>query len=236
MTVPASAGFYLTRLGHSCVVIGVGQPDGTQRRLVLDPGNLTPPLTSAVGRVDAVLVTHAHGDHVDADQIWRLRESAHLPVYGDGGVRSLLAEAGIEDTEVLAPGRATVGGIAVHVSTAEHEPIYPGVAVPGNLAYLLAGTVFAPGDAFFVPDFDVDVLLLATGAPWMKLADTVDYLRAVAPRVAVPLHDGGLTAAHQNLHRGLITKFAPDGTTVVTPGLGEQIDLATLETTGRGRD
>lgn len=213
----------LTRLGHSCVLVSVELPDHTQRRLLLDPGNLTPPLTADIGPVDAVLVTHAHPDHIDVDQLPRL--SGPAKVYGDARVQAYLAEAGLEDSEVLAPGTADVADVEVEVFASTHEPIYPGVPVPTNLAYLLAGTLLAPGDAFFVPDSAPDVLLLPVGAPWMKLADTIHYLRAVAPRIAVLVHDSGLSEAHQQLHRGLITKFAPSSTTVLAPALGEQLDL-----------
>lgn len=225
MTGPAGSAVHLTRLGHSCVLVTVDQPDHTQRRLLLDPGNLTPPLTTDIGVVDAVLVTHAHADHIDAEQVRRLRRATPVPVYGDDAVRALLVQEGIEDLRVLTPGTTSVADVSVEVSASAHEPIYPGVPVPANLAYLLAGTVLAPGDAFFVPDIATDVLLLPLGAPWMKLADTIDYLRAVAPRIAVLVHDSGLSEAHQHLHRALITKFAPGSTSVVAPALGEQLDL-----------
>jgi len=216
----------ITLLGHSCVLFSIGRSDN-QRRLVLDPGNLTSPL-SDVGQVDAVLVTHAHADHVDADQIRLLRQSAAFPVFGNEDVLRLLADAGIPNLTLLEPGPLTVAGVKLEVLASVHESIYPGVPVPTHSAFLIADTVFAPGDAFLVPDFPVDVLMLATGAPWMKLADTIDYLRAVNPRVAVPVHDGGLAPAHQALHRALIAKFAPMGTTVLNPGRGQRIDTATL--------
>ncbi|MGI8589452.1 MAG: MBL fold metallo-hydrolase [Nakamurella sp.] len=224
-------GVRLTRWGHSCVLLTVDQPNGDPRHLLLDPGNLTPPLTAEVGPVDAVLVTHAHADHVDPEQIRRLQQAAATPVYGDEGVRALLADVGLENTRMVTSTTSSIADVPVVVWTSPHEVIYPGVPLPANLSYLIADTVLAPGDAFFVPDVDVDVLLLPIGAPWMKLADTIDYLRAVAPRVAVPVHDNGLAHAHQNLHRSLLTKFAPSGTTVASPGLGELLDLATLEVT-----
>lgn len=223
-TIP---GIQLTPLGHSCVLVSVGQPGGEQRQLLLDPGNLTPPLT-AVGPVDAVLVTHAHGDHIDPEQIRRVRQTAPAPVYGDQGVAALLTDAGVDGTNLVGPGTSTIADVSVQISASEHEPVYAGVPVPTNLAYLIAGAVFAPGDSFVVPDFAVQVLLLPTGAPWMKLAETIDYLRAVAPRIAIPVHDSGLASAHQNMHRGLITKFAPESTTVLIPAQGERIDLETL--------
>ena len=221
---------HLRRLGHSCVLLTTNLPDGGQRRLLLDPGNLTPTLPSDLGSVDAVLVTHAHADHLDPDQIRRLGGPPVPPVYGDDGVRSLLTDAGLENTHPVVDGATTIADVPVQVWTSAHEVIYPGVPLPGNVSYLVADTVLAPGDAFFVPDVPVDVLLLPTGAPWMKLAESIDYLRAVAPRLAIPVHDSGLAAAHQNLHRGLLTKFAPSGTTVVVPDLGEDFDIVSGST------
>lgn len=215
---------HLTPLGHSCVLVSIVEPNGDERRLLLDPGNLTPPL-SDVGPIDAVLVTHAHGDHIDPEQIRHLRRTAPVPIYGDEGVAALLADAGIDGVHLVEAGPSSIAQVPVQVSAAPHESIYREIAVPANLTYLVAGTVFAPGDSFAVPDFPVEVLLLPTGAPWMKLAETIDYLRAVAPRIAIPVHDGGLVSAHQNMHRALITKFAPEDTTVLVPARGERVDL-----------
>ena len=231
MRITDLLGFRLTRLGHSCVMIEIDQPDGDRRRLLLDPGNLTPPLTPAVGPVDAVLITHAHPDHIDPEQLRRLRQAEAAPVYGDEEVRALLTGAGIEGTRVVQPGTSNIADVPVTAWVSPHQVIYAGVPLPTNLSYLIADTVLAPGDGFFVPEVAVDVLLLPMGAPWMRLADTIDYLRAVAPRIAVPVHDGGLAPAHQNLHLSLLTKFAPSGTTVVMPPLAQHLDLATLKTT-----
>ena len=219
----------LTRMGHACVLVAVDLPGVGQRRLLLDPGNLTPPLPADLGPVDAVRVPQAHTDHVDPDQVRRL--PATTPVYGDDGVRALLAEAGLDEVRVATAGTPSIADVPVVVTDAAHEVIYPGAPLPTNLSYLIADTVLAPGDAFFVPDAAVEVLLLPIGAPWLKLAEAIDYLRAVAPRVAVLVHDGGLAPAHQQLHRALLTRFAPSGTTVVAPDLGERINPATLSAT-----
>ena len=223
---PTASGIQLTLLGHSCVLVSINHADGGLRRLLLDPGNLTPPVTDT-GPVDAILVTHAHGDHVDPDQVRQVRRSGPAPVYGDEAVAAMLGDAGVEGVEVVGPDTSSIAGVPVAIATSAHELVYPGVPVPPNLTFLIAGTVFAPGDSFAVPEAAVDVLLLPTGAPWMKLAETIDYLRAVAPRVAIPVHDGGLADAHQKMHRALITKFAPDVTTVLAPAAGERIDLGT---------
>ncbi|BDZ42430.1 MBL fold metallo-hydrolase [Paraoerskovia sediminicola] len=214
----------LTTLGHSCVLVDVRSGSGALARIMLDPGNLTPPL-DAVDGLDAVLVTHAHPDHVDAEQVRRLQSAGPVAVHGDPSTASVLEDVGANGVVVTGPGTLKIAGVSVEVSTSAHEEVYPGVPVPANLAYRIADRVFAPGDAFAVPEFDVDVLLLPTGAPWMKLSESIDYLRAVAPRVAVPVHDAGLATAHRELHRGLMEKFAPEGTTVLRPEVGESFDL-----------
>ena len=73
--------------------------------------------------------------------------------------------------------------------------------------------VLHPGDALSVPDKGIDTLLLPVSAPWLKLADVIDYVRAVAPRVALPIHDGVYTAFGLSI---VARQLAPDGV-----GIGE---------------
>lgn len=214
----------LTALGHSCVLLESASPTAPTLRVLLDPGNLTPPLDD-LGPVDAVLVTHPHVDHLDPAQLSRLRWTGPPRVHGGPAVADALAEAGLEGAVTVGPGTFHVDGLAVEAFEAAHEPVYPGVPVPPNLAYLVAGTVFAPGDSFAPAPGPVDTLLVATGAPWMKLSETIDHLRLVAPRRAVPVHDGGLAPAHRAMHRALLDRFSPDGTTLHVLEPGGSLDL-----------
>ncbi|XPP27394.1 MAG: MBL fold metallo-hydrolase [Leucobacter sp.] len=216
--------FHLTLLGHSCVLVETAGGSKRPSRILLDPGTLTPPL-EPIPDLDAVLVTHAHPDHLDPEQLARLFAGGPVPVYGDAAVAAAVSAADLGDATVLAEGVHRIAGVELAVASAPHEEIYRGVPLPGNLTFRIADRLFAPGDAFAVPEEPVDVLLLQTGAPWMKLAETIDYLRAVAPRIAVPVHDGGLAAPHREMHRGLMQKFAPEGTTVIRPEIGERIEI-----------
>ncbi|MFT4232613.1 MAG: MBL fold metallo-hydrolase [Leucobacter sp.] len=214
----------LTPLGHSCVLIETQNRSGDTSRILLDPGSLTPPL-EPIPELHAVLITHAHPDHVDAEQLRRLFADGAVPVYGDAGVGAVIGEAGLGEIVEIGEGVHDIAGVEVVVASAEHETIYPGVPVPGNLVFRIAGRVFAPGDAFARPSEPVEILLLPTGAPWMKLSETIDYLRSVAPRIAVPVHDGGLAMPHREMHRTLMEKFALEGTSVLRPAVGETIEL-----------
>ena len=82
-----------------------------------------------------------------------------------------------------------------------------------QLTMALTRNFLHPGDSFHVPAEKVDVLALPTAAPWMKLSEGVDYLQAVAPRIAVPIHQAVTTIA--TTHYDAFSALAPEGTTVV---------------------
>ena len=54
-------------------------------------------------------------------------------------------------------------------------------------------SVYHPGDSTFVPDGSVDTLLVPTSAPWLKLDESIDFVRAVRPTRAYSIHDAMLS-------------------------------------------
>jgi hypothetical protein len=81
-----------------------------------------------------------------------------------------------------------------------------------NISYLVgdgdhAARLMHPGDALFVPDEPVDVLAAPAAAPWMRIAEAVDYLRAVAPARAVPIHQGMITPDGRGVYYGRLTEM-----------------------------
>lgn len=216
----------LTHYGHACVVID--DPSGTAGRILIDPGSLADDI-SGIDPVDAVLITHEHPDHLDVGKLSTLRAvNPDLTLYGNPGTPPALPPTERERAHILASAaqsRATIAGWDIVAHTTIHETIYPALPDITNNAYLIGGRVWHPGDAFDVPESPVDLLLLPIGAPWMKLAEAVDYLQAVAPKIAIPIHQGGLQPAHRDLHCGLLTKFAPAGTQFITVKSGEPLDF-----------
>jgi hypothetical protein len=64
------------------------------------------------------------------------------------------------------------------------------------------------------------VLFVPTAAPWLKIAEAIDYLHAVAPGTAVPIHQAVLSAPGQQVHYQLLDNLSPPATTlrVLDPG------------------
>ena len=209
----------IVHFGQSCVLVEVGTA-----RLLLDPGVYSADFEELTG-LDAILVTHQHPDHLDLVRLPALlaaNPGAELLV--DVGSAGQLATAGIAH-RVVRPGETLkLAGSTVEVIGGEHGVVHPDIPVVPNNGYLIDdGEVLHPGDSFALPDRDVDVLLLPTVAPWFKISEAVDFLRAVDPGLAVPIHQALL--ARPEKFYGLFRELAPVGTEVHVAVPGEALRL-----------
>jgi L-ascorbate metabolism protein UlaG (beta-lactamase superfamily) len=198
----------VTHLGHACLLVETGTA-----RLLIDPGTMS--AFASMRDLDAVLVTHQHADHLD-----RARLPALLAANPGAGLvvdADTVTELGPLPVQPVVgrPGdRLRFAGSSVDVLGGRHATVYADVPGCTNSAYLIdGGALLHPGDSFFVPEADIDVLAVAIDGPWLKLAEAVDYVRAVSPRVAVPMHEGETSDPAK--YAGMLAAFSPD--TVVRP-------------------
>ncbi|OLT38673.1 MBL fold metallo-hydrolase [Saccharomonospora sp. CUA-673] len=206
----------VTHFGHSCVLL-----ETERARILVDPGAFSTGFETLTD-VDAVLITHQHFDHIDTEKLPALlAANPRARLITDPGSHDTVAKLDLA-SHTAHPGEVLdIAGTPVHVVGGQHATIHRDVPVIPNVGYLVDhGAFYHPGDAFFVPEQEVDVLGLPTGAPWLKAGEAVDYLRAVAPRLAVPIHEAVL--ANPAMHYGLFTNLAPDGTEVRVLPRGRQ--------------
>ena len=208
----------ITHLGHACLLV-----ETTTARVLVDPGTLSTGWEELTD-LDAVLITHAHPDHVDVEKLPQLLEANDgVLLRAEPELAASLAGSGIDvagaevDLAPLHPGEhVDVGGLRVRAVGGTHALIHDAVPRIGNVGLLLSATgepvLFHPGDSYATVPEEVDVLALPVNAPWAASRETVDFLRAVRPRVAVPVHDGLLSAAGRAVYLRNVTSLAPEGT------------------------
>lgn len=196
----------ITKLGHSCLLV-----EDADTRLLLDPGVFSTGFETLTG-LAGVLVTHQHVDHLDPNRLRPLLDanpSARL--IADPDTAAQLRESSY-DVEVIDGGDTlTVGEIEVRGVGDWHAIIHPDLPRVRNVGLFLGEKLFHPGDALTVPDHEVQVLAIPAVAPWSKVAETVEYLRAVAPATAFPIHDASTTA--HAMYDGHLTNLGPERTT-----------------------
>jgi L-ascorbate metabolism protein UlaG (beta-lactamase superfamily) len=197
-------------LGHGTVLIHV---DGS--RLLVDPvlrrrvgllHRTGPVPDEPLGRLDGILITHAHRDHLDLPSLRRLAPGVDLvvPRGAEGHVAGLDAAA-IHTIDVGE--RLPIGGVAVVATPADHDgrrgprsPQSPalGFVVEGSSRVYVAGdTAGFPEMAALSAGLDLALLPVAGWGPTLgpghmdarQAAEALGWLR---PRAAIPIHWGTL--------------------------------------------
>jgi L-ascorbate metabolism protein UlaG (beta-lactamase superfamily) len=203
----------VTWFGHASLVIEV---DGT--RIATDPvlgrrvfhlkrESAVP--VSALGHVDALLISHVHLDHLDLASVRRFDRA--LPVLIPRHAGSILRRRGFEHVlEVVAGDSVSVNGVRIEVTHAEHGTIRRYIRAPSSaVGFVVRGSC----DVYFAGDTDlfdgmqelrpIDVALLPVGGWGPRLPPGhLDPTRAAAalpllePRIAVPIHWGTYAAPY----------------------------------------
>lgn len=197
-------------IGHATALIEL---DGV--RLLTDPvlrGRLAHlrrharlPAEAHRPRVDAVLISHLHHDHLDFPSLERLGQDVRLLV--PRGAGPLLARRGYRHVEELGVGEAaSVGDTRVVATPANHRGFRPPFGPRAEcLGFLVEGSqrVYFAGDTdLFAAMRDlrpVDLALLPVwgwgptlGPGHLDPARAVEALARIRPRLGVPIHWGTL--------------------------------------------
>jgi L-ascorbate metabolism protein UlaG (beta-lactamase superfamily) len=174
----------VTKFSHSCVrVVRNGAV------LVIDPGGFSE--RAALNDVDAILITHEHVDHLDVDKLAdALDKRPGTKVYTHAEVAAKLGALNGVVRTVSAGESFSAAGFQVQAYGGWHAVIHPDIPVVPNLGFVVEGRLCHPGDSFDVPlDADIETLFVPISAPWLKASESIDFVRAVAPRRAFALHD-----------------------------------------------
>lgn len=194
----------LTHFGHSCLLADFGNT-----RVLFDPGNFSHGF-EGITDLAAIVITHQHADHVDHARLPALcHANPDAALYADPQTADQL---GAPCQVVRVGDRLSVGELTIRAVGGQHAVIHPEIPVVDNISYLVGdgdhpARLMHPGDALFVPGEPVDVLATPAAAPWMKIAEAVDFLRAVAPARAVPIHQAIIEPSARGVYYGRLSEM-----------------------------
>lgn len=180
-------------------------------KVMIDPGMFTVESHSAIEGLDIVAITHEHADHLHIESLKHVLEhNPNAHVVCNAAVAKILGKEGIEATHISGGESAEVKGVHIEGFGSTHAEIFESFGQVENTGYFIGEKFFFPGDAFTNPKKPVDVLALPVSAPWLKIKDSVEYLREVKPRVAFGVHDGILVPEFRKFPQALMEQFAPE--------------------------
>ncbi|HEX7352070.1 MBL fold metallo-hydrolase [Brachybacterium sp.] len=225
----------IRHLVHSCLLVEIAG-----RRLLIDPGGFSVEAVRGLGPevlagIDAVLLTHQHPDHLDRSLLEEVL--GHAPgaeVIAEPETAALLAEPSDDAAPLPAEKVLTLSAGHEHELPAldgespvrlravggRHAIIHPDIPRVGNCGLTITAgdgpRLGVTGDSLEpVQEFHgIDVLAFAVAAPWSKMLETIDFLRAVNPVLALPVHDAIASDAGRPIFLRQSTHLAPEGTEV----------------------
>ncbi len=76
-----------------------------------------------------------------------------------------------------------------------------------NTGFRVGEKFYYGGDSFFIPGVSIDVLALPVDAPWMKVAEAVEFAKTVHPHVVFPVHDAMQTEDTNEFYDQMFSRF-----------------------------
>jgi len=207
----------LTKYEHACFTL---HKEG--KTVIVDPGSFTHDVT-VPNDVAVIVITHSHQDHFDTEHIDM--------IIAKNPTATILAPLEVTSQLTQYTTRAVQGGDSFALEGFDfdfygdmHATIAKEIPRIANVGVLIEDRVYYPGDAFTIPDKSVDTLALPVAAPWLKISESIEFMRAVGARLTFPTHDAILSGTGISVVDSMIEPFAEAAGTTY-----RRIDGQTLE-------
>lgn len=185
----------VTKYEHACLDI-----DERGKRLIIDPGNFATSLTD-FSNIVGIVITHTHFDHFNADKVRAIAAAnPGIAIYAPAQVTAQLSD--LTTVTVNEGAEHEAGPFKLNFFGGTHALIHPSMKPDQNIGVLVNDSFYYGGDSFDKPASPVAVLAVPAHAPWMKIAESMDYITDIKPKTTFQIHDIFLSELGQQLVDG----------------------------------
>lgn len=184
----------ITKFEHACLVV-----EERGKRLIIDPSGMTRDM-GGVENVVAVVFTHVHFDHFAGEQVASIvARNPGAQFFGTDEVSA--ASPNVQITAVHTGNVINVEPFSLQFFGEKHALVTGSKPDNQNVGVLVNGKLYYPGDSFETPGgAHPEVLALPVSGPWLKIGESINFLRAVHPtRSCFPTHDALYSEAGQKI-------------------------------------
>jgi L-ascorbate metabolism protein UlaG (beta-lactamase superfamily) len=193
----------ITKFDHALLSIEVDS-----KIVVIDPGVYSSKLPD-FKNVVAICLTHIHEDHSYFPHVQKIMlENPGARIFGPAEVAQKLLELPVQ--VVYHGDHFEVSGVDLDFSGDLHEQIHRSIPLIQNTGVTVNRTLYYPGDSYTIPEDKVKVLACPTSAPWIKIADVMDFITAVKPETLFPTHNALLSDNGHELYNHRISEVTKE--------------------------
>jgi L-ascorbate metabolism protein UlaG (beta-lactamase superfamily) len=168
----------VTKFVHSCLLV-----ETPERVALFDPGVMSAAALNIdqINRLDDILITHVHQDHLDVQLIQKLVDK--FPDVQITSTPEVIAQ--LKDTGITASDQAPEG---VVFFDSPHESVQPLFPQPQEIGVHYLNLLTDPGDSHSFHETKV-ILALPVTAPWGATIRALNLAFELKPQHVLPIHD-----------------------------------------------
>ncbi len=167
----------VTRYFQSCLLIEDGKT-----RLVIDPSGAE--ADTDFGKLDAVIYTHEHGDHFDADLAEKLKTAGAAVYTNQSTAKHMKSQPNVvSDNQEF-----KIGSLSIKARELPHCLMWDGSPGPQNTGYVIENKLFHSGDGVVLEGLAIDTVALPITGPDVSLKDAIAFAKQLSAKQIIPVH------------------------------------------------
>ncbi len=193
----------ITKYIHACLLL-----ENDERKLLIDPGKFTQ-LPERLEGIETIVITDEHYDHFDLENVQKiLTANRQAAIYATPEICRQLLEHSIECHAVDDTLTFDFAGEPVTLQAGDHAPVY-GASPCRVITVKVGDKLYYPSDSFIPIAEAVSILAIPMSGPWYKLAEAVDFAKAVPHRHLLPTHDALSSDVGDEVTRSIASMHLP---------------------------